>query len=84
MLIKRFNKSMEEDNLNDIFSNAFLIATLADERGLEVFNRLKEKYGSDMNSMTAINAYETQFKEALKNRVAGLDCYLNRSPNESL
>jgi aminopeptidase N len=66
MILERFKKSMTENDVNDIFSNALLIATLADPRGQEVFDLLKVKYKDDANAMNAVSMYETQFQGDLK------------------
>ena len=66
MIFERFKKSVEDNDINDIFSNVLLITTLACPRGQEVFDLLKVKYKDDANAMLAVNQYETQFKEAVK------------------
>jgi aminopeptidase N len=65
-IFERFKKSMQENDVNDIFSNTLLIATLGDERGREIFTLLKEKYKNDANAMVAVNNYEAQFLESIK------------------
>ena len=66
MILERFKKSIEDNDINDIFSNTLLIATLADPRGMEIFEILKTKFKDDANAMIAVNQYESQFKEAIK------------------
>ncbi|MFN8283295.1 MAG: M1 family aminopeptidase [Chitinophagales bacterium] len=66
MIFERFQKSLDENDYNDIFSNILLIATLADARGQEAFDLLKEKFKDDANAMIAVEQYETQFKETIK------------------
>ncbi len=68
LILDRFRKSMVENDVNDIFSNALLIATLADPRGQEVFDQLKTRFNLDTNAMAAVTAFEAQFKDALKKR----------------
>lgn len=63
---KRFNQSMEDGDINDIFQNVLLITALADSRGQEAFDLLKDKFKNDKDVMAAVNNYETQFKEAIK------------------
>ena len=58
---------MEENDLNVIF-NVLLITTLADPRGQEVFELLKAKFKTDDNTMLAVNQYETQFNDVIKER----------------
>ncbi|HMZ03119.1 MAG TPA: hypothetical protein PLA15_01095, partial [bacterium] len=64
----RFQKAMEENDINDILNNALLITTLADPRGKEIFDALKAKFKNDANTMTAVTQYENQFLEALKKK----------------
>lgn len=66
LIAERFRKSMAENDVNDIFSNALLMATLADPRGQEIFDLLKTRFKDDANAMTAASAFETQFNDALK------------------
>ncbi len=66
MIFERFKKSMEENDYNDIFTNVLIITTLADVRGLEVFELLKAKFKDDANAMMAVNQCETQLKAAIK------------------
>jgi aminopeptidase N len=68
IVLKRFKKSIEENDLSDIFNNVLLIATLGDPRGQVVFDELKIKYKDDASILNAVNSFETQFKEALKNK----------------
>ena len=67
LIYDRLKKSLIENDTHVIFNNAFLIANLADSRGLEAFNLLKVKYKDDANAMAAINQFETQLQESLKN-----------------
>jgi len=67
LIFERFKKSMAENDIDGIFNNTMLVTILADPRGQEVFEMLKAKYQDDANAMTAVNQYETQFKERLKN-----------------
>ena len=66
LIFERFKQSMAENDLNGIFYNVVLINSLADPRGQEAFDLLKAKFKDDANAMTAVNQYETQFKEATK------------------
>ncbi len=68
LIISRFKKSVEEDDLGGIFNNILLINKLADERGQEAFDILKEKYKNDTLLLEATLNYETQFKSQLKNK----------------
>lgn len=66
VVLERFKKSMEENDINDIFNNVMLTAILGDPRGQEVFDAVKVKFKDDANAMIAITQYEQQFKEAQK------------------
>lgn len=66
IVLADFNKAMQENNTNDIFYQVQQIATLADARGQEVFNRLKEEYKENPNAIIALTNLEDRFKEALK------------------
>ena len=68
IIVDRFQKAMEENDINDILNNALLITTLADPRGKEIFDALKAKFKNDANTMTAVTQYENQFLEALKKK----------------
>lgn len=61
-----FKKAMNENDLHGIFYNVLIITTLADSRGQEVFDLLKAKFKDDVNAMSAVTQYETQFKSAIK------------------
>lgn len=63
---ERFKKSMQEDDVNDLFSNVLLLVTLGDPRAMDVFEPLKAKFKDDTNALKAVEAYESQLKELLK------------------
>lgn len=65
IIFERFKKSLQEDDYNDIFANVFLIVTLADAKGKEIFPILKEKFRDDANAMNAVNSYEQQLDDAI-------------------
>jgi aminopeptidase N len=66
IVFERFEKSLEENDVNDIFNNVMLIAILGDARGQKVFDIVKLKFKDDTNAMAAAIQYEEQFKEAIK------------------
>jgi aminopeptidase N len=66
IILERFNKSMAENDVSDIFNNVLLITRLADPRGEAVFDELKKKFKDDANAMVAVDQFETQLREALK------------------
>lgn len=63
---KRFYRAMSDNDINSMFSNVQLIVTLADPRGKEIFQPLKEKFKADANAMRAVLQYETQLNDAVK------------------
>ncbi|MCC6282428.1 MAG: HEAT repeat domain-containing protein [Saprospiraceae bacterium] len=65
---ERIDMAMQGNNIDDVFHQALLIATLADPRGQAVFDGLKMKYKDRENAMIAINMLEEQYKAALKAR----------------
>lgn len=69
LLRDRFHKSMAENDIEGIFNNVLLIALLKDARGMEIFESLKTKFKDDANAMVAVEQYENQLKEGLKNTV---------------
>jgi aminopeptidase N len=66
MLRERFQRSLEDGDDYDIFSNLLLLTTLADPRGEEVYGLLRTRYRDDPNALSAVAQYESQFKEAVK------------------
>jgi hypothetical protein len=66
VVYERFKKSMQENDISDIFNNVLLIAVLADSRGQEIWGPLKIKFNDDANAMAAIEQYEQQFRAAVK------------------
>ncbi len=66
MIFDRFKAAIREDDYNDIFGNAQLIAVLADPRGREAVALLKAQFAKDANAMTAVQQFETQLEDALK------------------
>ncbi|MFZ1688134.1 MAG: M1 family aminopeptidase [Flavobacteriales bacterium] len=57
----RYRASLAESDINDIFSNVLLIATLGDVRGRPVFAELRQRFKDDANAVTAVDTYEKQF-----------------------
>ncbi len=66
IILNRFDKAMQGNDINDVFNNVLLISILADPRGTAVFERLKIKYEKNANALKAVNTYEEQFKNAIK------------------
>lgn len=66
LVLDRFKIALQENNLDDIFDHVLLITTLADPKGKEVFELLKQKYKGNETIMTAITNYEEQFNSSIK------------------
>jgi aminopeptidase N len=66
IVYERFTKSVQENDLNDIFSNALLVATLGDPRGQEVFEQLKAQFKGNENALMAVLQLENQLSAAIK------------------
>lgn len=61
ILFERLKKSLQENDLNDIFQNVQLIDLLKDNRGIEMYDLLKEKFKKDASTLEIINKHEKQF-----------------------
>ncbi len=66
VVLERFKRSMEENDINDIFNNVMLTAILATPEGQEIFDAVKIRFKDDPNALKAVGQYEEQFKEAIK------------------
>ncbi len=65
LILERFKKSLEDDDLNVIFNNVLLIETLSDPKGQEIFELLRAKFKGNENIIIVVNQYEAKFKEAV-------------------
>ncbi|MEQ8362014.1 MAG: M1 family metallopeptidase [Cyclobacteriaceae bacterium] len=65
LILSHFKSAMKENDYNDIFYNALQVSILADPKGQEVFDALRERFGADKNIMTAVDQLEVSFKNAL-------------------
>jgi aminopeptidase N len=63
IVAERFRKAMAEGDVNDIFSNVLLMALIGDKRSESSFAQLRRRFGTDANAMTAVRAYEEQFRK---------------------
>lgn len=61
ILYERFKKSLNEDDLNDVFQNLQLIDLLNDKRAVEVYVLLKEKFKDDKKILEIIYTYEKNY-----------------------
>jgi hypothetical protein len=58
----RWYKAMEENDINDIFSNVLLLITLADPRAEEIMDPLRERFRNEANALAAVEGYAVQLK----------------------
>jgi aminopeptidase N len=58
LVLERLKRSLSEDDLNGIFANVLLITALADARGQEAFDLLKERFKNDASALSAVEANE--------------------------
>ncbi len=68
IVYNKFIISLEENDINDIFSNVLLMNTLAVQQGKEIYVLLNEKYKQDEYMMSVVAQYETQFLSAIQNK----------------
>ncbi len=66
VLFERFKKSLQDNDVNDIFQNVQLIMLLKDVRANEVFVLLNEKYKNDTTILESVKNYESQYIESMK------------------
>lgn len=67
ILFERFKKSLQEDDVNDIFQNVQLMDLLKDERAKEMYVLLKEKFKADATVLEAIQNYEARYLDNFNN-----------------
>ena len=60
------DRALAAGEINDIFSNLLLLASLADERALPIFAALKQRWAGEAAALRALQQYETQLQAALK------------------
>jgi hypothetical protein len=65
-LFERFKQALTDNDINDIFQNVQLIDILNDKRGTEVYCLLKEKFKADTVILGAVQSYEQQYLERIK------------------
>jgi HEAT repeat protein len=68
ILLERFKKSLEDDDINDIFQNVQLIDLLKDKRAKEIYDLLKEKFKNDKDILSVVNVYEEKYQEELRQK----------------
>lgn len=68
MIEKRILECLKENDINGIFNNILIINALAEPKAHIVFDTLKNHYKENAIIKTAIEQYESQFKEATTNK----------------
>ncbi|MBL8980868.1 MAG: M1 family metallopeptidase, partial [Gemmatimonadetes bacterium] len=58
----RFEGAMREGDVNDIFSNVLLMATLGDARAPALFARVRERFAGNATALGALQGFEEQWK----------------------
>ena len=58
----RFEGAMREGDVNDIFSNVLLMATLGDARAPALFARVRERFAGNATALGALQGFEQQWK----------------------
>ncbi len=66
IVYKRYQQSLTDNDISDIFNNVLLIATIGDKRSKAIFDQLKIKFKDHAAALTAIAQYEEQFNQQLK------------------
>jgi aminopeptidase N len=65
LIFAEFKKSLNDNNIQGILNGVTAIVRIADPRGQEAFDMLKEKFKNNPNAMTFVNGLEAQFKAAI-------------------
>ncbi|MGB7068249.1 MAG: M1 family aminopeptidase [Pyrinomonadaceae bacterium] len=66
LIAGNFKKALTDNDFNGIFRGITAIVDLADPRGQEAFDLLKEKFKNQANVMAFITMQESQFKAAIQ------------------
>ncbi|MBX7173230.1 MAG: HEAT repeat domain-containing protein [Pyrinomonadaceae bacterium] len=66
LIFENFKKALDANNFNSIFTLTRAFISLADPRGQEAFDLLKNKFKDNPNIIGFVNQLEGQFKEAIK------------------
>ena len=66
LIFEKFKAAVETNNFQPIFNGVQAIIKLADPRGQQAFDLLKEHFKGQQGPLNAINAWEAEFKAGLK------------------
>jgi aminopeptidase N len=64
ILERRFAGAMAEGDVNDIFSNVLLMATLGSARAGGAFEQVRARFATDANALAALAGYQKQWEQA--------------------
>lgn len=67
IVLDRFKKSLEDNDINDIFQQVQLINILGDKRGKEVYELLYSTFQHDTTMLETIHTLEQEFIQSTKN-----------------
>lgn len=65
LLLGHFEQSLREGDVNDMFSNALLLATLGDARARPVFTQLRQRFAGQADALKTTDDLEAQLETAL-------------------
>jgi aminopeptidase N len=65
LIIEAFKKSLAANDNQGLLSGVLAIISLADPRGQEAFDMLKEKFKGQQNILNIVATFENQFKQAI-------------------
>lgn len=66
LIFDKFKKSLDANDFNGIFSTTEALIKIADPRGQQAFDMLREKFKNQGNITGFVNLLESRFKAALK------------------
>jgi aminopeptidase N len=64
ILERRFANAMREGDVNDIFSNVLLMATLGDARAADALAQVRKRFASNASALAALDGYQKQWEAA--------------------
>ncbi len=65
IVVDRIKKSIDDNDLNDLFQQVQLMNMLADERGKEVYELLYSNFKNDSTIQTTIHTFENEFLQTI-------------------
>jgi aminopeptidase N len=63
ILERRFAGAMAEGDVNDIFSNVLLMATLGSARAGSAFEQVRARFANDPNALAALDGHQKQWEQ---------------------